>query len=141
MGINTAALQNLYIAYFGRPADAGGLKYWEGELAAGKSSLTVIRSDFGKSSEFVSQYTGMNDGEIVTRIFQNLFGRVPDPGGLTYWQNQLATKQSSLSDLVLAVGSGAQGSDATALKAKVDAAIGFTDAIGASSLNVNYSDS
>ena len=60
MGINTNAVQRLYVAYFNRPADTRGLKKFEdmltenlgADVAATKSDLAAISGTFSSSAEY-----------------------------------------------------------------------------------------
>ena len=60
MGINTEAVQKLYVAYFNRPADPIGLAHWEGQLSstvvATQAQLTAIAAGFSGSAEYTALY-------------------------------------------------------------------------------------
>ena len=64
MGINTDAVQRLYLAYFNRPADPIGLAFWESKLpsttVATQTQLAAIASGFSFSAEYASLYAGSN---------------------------------------------------------------------------------
>jgi hypothetical protein len=45
-------VQKIYIAYYGRPADAVGLAFWESQLEATGGNLSAIIVSFGASPEF-----------------------------------------------------------------------------------------
>jgi len=75
MAINTDAVQRLYVAYFNRPADPGGLAYWEGLLpstAATQAQLAAIAAGFSGSQEYAALYAGQTDTEIVNSLYTNL---------------------------------------------------------------------
>ncbi|MBI2709435.1 MAG: DUF4214 domain-containing protein [Actinobacteria bacterium] len=78
----------LYWAYFLRIPDTGGLRYWVGRYRSG-TTLTKISSSFAGSAEFRTRYGSLTNGQFVTRVYQNVFGRNPDPGGLAYWVGKL----------------------------------------------------
>ena len=44
-------VQEMYIAYYGRPADPGGLAYWSNRVAAAGGNLDAIIQEFGSSAE------------------------------------------------------------------------------------------
>ena len=48
-----------------------------------------IANHFTASSEFIRKYGSLSTNDFVTRIYQNVFERDPDPGGRTYWVNKL----------------------------------------------------
>lgn len=85
-----AEIAQIYIAAFNRVPDAGGLSNWMNQYMAGKMTYAQIAEDFTKQAEYVAKYpTIMTNTEYVTKIYNNVFGRTPDAGGLTNWVNQL----------------------------------------------------
>ena len=147
-------LEAIYIGYFGRAADGGGLNYWEQYysqlIASGHTvdqTLTIIANDFAPQAETVGLYPFLagsitllstaNLQILVTQIFQNLFGVNPDSGGEAYWVNQLQTGAVALGSAILAIANGAQGVDATVLADRIAVANTFSsetaqDGIGTS---------
>lgn len=124
----TPAIEKLYVAYFNRPADPAGLTYWEG-VAAAAGNTNGIAQEFAKQKEYTDLFTGLNNDQIVAKVYQNLFGRAPDLGGLNYWSNELANGRATVADIVLAVAGGAQGTDKVAVDSKVTAAETFSAAL------------
>lgn len=129
MGRYTQAVQQLYVAYFNRPADAGGLAYWEGVIAAQNGSVAAISAAFSQSAEYIAAYAGMSNLEIVNQVYQHLFGRFAEIGGLRYWSDLLDRHLITIDNVVTQVAHGAQGSDQVAYDAKVNAATSFTQAL------------
>ncbi len=129
MGIYTEAVQKLYVAYFNRPADPSGLLYWEGVVESQGGSTAAISETFSQSAEYKAYFDDLPNNDVVTIIYQNLFGRLPEPVGLEFWSLALDTGRLSISDAVTAIAGGAQGSDLTAYNNKVEAATAFTDAV------------
>ena len=96
-----------YQAAFGRVPDQTGLNFWTGVAApngpAGainNAFLTSLATTFANSAEFQSRYgTGFTastvvkatDTALVTQLYTNVLGRLPDQAGLTYWLNAGAT--------------------------------------------------
>ncbi len=79
-------IQKLYIAYYGRPADAGGREYWASEVDKANGSLTGIINNFAGAPEAQALYgTGTTTADRVTVLYQNILGRAPDPQGLAYY--------------------------------------------------------
>ncbi len=78
----------LYWAYFLRLPDTGGLAFWTNKYAGG-TSLDQISASFAASSEFTNTYGSKTNSQFVTLIYQNIFTRLPDAGGLAYWTQRL----------------------------------------------------
>lgn len=129
MGQYTQSIQQLYVSYFSRPADAAGLQYWEDFAAQHKGDLSQISNAFANSAENLARLADKGSLEIVDQMYVSLFGRHAEAGGLKYWADLLDQKAISQEHIVEVLGAGAQGSDATALHSKVMAAIAFTSAL------------
>jgi hypothetical protein len=52
-------VQGMYIAYYGRPGDTGGLTYWAERLAANNGNLDAIIDAFGNSAESNARFGSM----------------------------------------------------------------------------------
>lgn len=131
MATPTESIQQLYIAYFNRPADVGGLNFWLDSVAKGVS-LETISTQFAADAEYKAEYGGLNPDAVVNRVYQNLFNRAPDPEGLDFWSTGLRNGTYTVEDIVAEVAASAlqnpvKGADAVAVESKVDAAIAFTD--------------
>ena len=139
MGIYTAAVQKLYVAYFNRPADALGLNYWESVVTAAGGSTTAVSAAFAASPEYAATYAGMNTAARVDAIYNNLFGRSAEPAGLAFWGLAIDQGKVTVSAAVTAIAAGAQGSDLVAYNNKVTAATAFTTALDTTAEIVAYS--
>jgi len=122
-------VQEIYIAYYGRPADPAGLQYWAGQLAANRGNLSAIINAFGNSAESTALYAGATNTAKVTAIYQQLFNRAPDTAGLTFYTNALTAGTMTAASIALNVADGATGVDATYLSNKMTVAQAFTDAL------------
>jgi hypothetical protein len=129
MGIYTDAVQKLYVAYFNRPADAAGLTYWEGVVAAQKGSTAAVSAAFAASAEYKAAYAGMDAYNVIATIYQNLFSHAPDLAGLTFWGQGLLNKAFTVDTAVTEIAKGALGSDLVAYNNKVAASTAFTAAL------------
>jgi hypothetical protein len=69
-----------YEVVLGRTADAAGLEYWAGRLAAGTPPLTVMES-LARSGE--------GRGRLVTEAYLAVLDRPADAGGRAYWAERL----------------------------------------------------
>ena len=110
-GYETTVL-HAYIAYYGRPADPGGLTYWANRLKEEGRGLDAIILAFGESEEFDSRFGGFDTRDLVTNIYRQLFGRDPDAGGLDWYSAELDSGRRSLQSIALDVLYGAANDDA-----------------------------
>lgn len=80
----------LYQAGLGRLSDQDGLGYWTDAIQNG-ATLSQLAASFLGSPEFTSRFgQGLGDAGFVQRLYQNVLGRLPDPGGQAYWTGVLA---------------------------------------------------
>ena len=133
MPMTATQAQQLYVAYFNRPADTLGLAYWMTKDAAAASAA------FAASTEYAATYAGMSTAARVDSIYTNLFGRPSEPDGLKFWGGLIESGKITVSDAVTAIAKGAQGTDLTAYNNKVKAAEAFTTALDTSAEIVAYS--
>ncbi|MDQ1817520.1 DUF4214 domain-containing protein [Massilia sp. CCM 9210] len=145
----TKVAQELYISYFGRPADPAGLAAMTAALAAadaptstsgletaykeGNVAVKELIDSFGTSAESQALYAGATTTQFVTAIFQNLFNRAPLEAGLTFWKQQIDTGAITKAGAAHAILEGAVaiagGADAAVIARKVAVAEGFTTAV------------
>ncbi|HEV2612690.1 MAG TPA: DUF4214 domain-containing protein [Noviherbaspirillum sp.] len=93
-------VQQLYIAYFGRPADPGGLANAKALLASaggpteiqnmeaayvGNAAVRALIDGFSTSEESRRLYGSGDTTALVTAIYRNVLNRAPDPEGLRTW--------------------------------------------------------
>lgn len=81
-------LSRLYMAYFKRLPDAGGIDYWVGRMNGGLT-LNAVSAEFAKSAEFRTLYGNTGNSAFVTLVYQNVLGRGPDAAGLDYWVDKI----------------------------------------------------
>ncbi len=87
-GATASPVVRLYLAYFRRIPDYGGLTYWISEHRGGMS-LTAISDQFAQSQEFRGTYGSLSDSQFVDRVYTNVLGRPADSEGQAYWTDQL----------------------------------------------------
>ncbi|HEY8027649.1 MAG TPA: DUF4214 domain-containing protein [Burkholderiaceae bacterium] len=117
-----SAVQELYVAYFGRPADPAGLTNFAAALAAANApadlqSLTSAYStnqavrtlidSFGTSKESQTLYGSGTTQDFVTAVFKNVLGRAPQQAGLSYWSDAIDKGSLSKGNAALAIMNGA----------------------------------
>ena len=82
----------LYLAYFKRNPDHGGLAYWVGQLQAGTKTINDVSNNFASSNEFRTTYGKLSNVDFVTLVYQNVLNRDPEPSGFAFWTGQLDQK-------------------------------------------------
>jgi hypothetical protein len=76
----------LYTAFFNRPPDVSGGKYWIADIYEGLgASLDAIAAEFALSQEFQNTYGVVDNDEYLQILYFNVLGRIPDPTGFDYW--------------------------------------------------------
>lgn len=103
-----APLTRLYWAFFLRTPDLGGMDYWVGRLTAGKT-LASVAKQFATSSEFQTKYGSKTNSQFVTLIYQNIFDRNPDAGGLAFWTQKLDTQAKTRGDVMVNFSESSEG--------------------------------
>ena len=116
------AVESLYVAYFGRPADPNGLANFAAALqaagaptdvpglAAAYATNPAVKSlidSFGTSAESQKLYGGGSTTDFVDAVFQNVLGRAPQASGLSFWVSSIDSGAVSPGDAALAIMSGA----------------------------------
>ncbi len=152
-------VQKFYVAYFGRPADPGGLANIAAMLDAAKAPTTTqtfvdayrtnatVRSiidSFGDSAESHALYAG-DTRAFVTAIYQNVLGRAPGAEGLDYWAQSIDQGVLGRGSAALTIMAGAESNtssqgqkDAATVAAKVSLATQFTDALATPAAQASY---
>ncbi|PID42879.1 MAG: hypothetical protein CSB48_08640 [Proteobacteria bacterium] len=138
-----ATVQEQYIAFYGRPGDPGGVRFWVGELESA-GTLSAIQNRFGTSAEFsrlivpgnattVDELTREQKGELINNLYLNMFGRgvegsADDPAtGLGFWTAELEKPEVSLIDISTRIADGAINEDDTVLGLRVELAQRITE--------------
>ena len=103
----------LYQAAFNRAPDQGGLGYWMGIMDRGLS-LQQVAASFVASAEFKTLY-GANptNADIVTRFYNNVLHRAPDPDGFKFWVNLLDTHAADAAGVLAGFSESKENQDAT----------------------------
>jgi hypothetical protein len=135
-------VQKFYLGYYQRPADPAGLLFWANALSqidtahtgtVSREAILPMLHDFAYSDEARSLYngdiTGANIATVVDSIYQGLFARSAEPGGLAFYVNGFNSGGETPATILWSVMSGAQGTDALSVGNKVTAAGRFTQMI------------
>lgn len=132
-------IQKVYIAYFNRPADSAGLEYWSQAIASGSNTIQDLTDAFSTSAEYLSVYGGASNETVISEVYQNLFGRQPEPDGLAYWLGEMNAGRVSIGNIAYAALNGAGGSDLETITNKAKAAVEFTNFLEARNADEQYS--
>lgn len=119
-------VQQLYIAYFGRPADTVGQAYWAGVIDAANGNIASVLAGFSASAESQALFGNKSTIDKVTAIYQNAFNRAPEPAGLAYWVAQLDSGKVTQAQASWTIQQSAGAGDAAAVQNKLTAAKAFT---------------
>lgn len=119
-------VQQLYIAYFGRPADSVGQAYWADRIDTANGSITAVIAGFSASAESAALFGSSTSAQKVIAIYQNAFNRAPEPAGLAYWVAQLDSGAISQAQASWTIQQAAGSGDASTVNNKLIAAKVFT---------------
>ncbi len=101
---NAAFVAALYQNVLGRPPEPGAVSAWAGQLSAGLPRAELL-ADFSESAEHVTgTQTAVEAGlwdlsepaAEVARLYDTVFGRIPDLGGFQTWFTALVTQRLTL---------------------------------------------
>lgn len=126
-------ISSIYLAYYGRPADPSGLQFWARQLEARDNNLNTIINAFATSSEAQGRFGGLSNTAFINNVYQSLFSRPAEPGGLAYWNGRIQSGDLSLGQATLAILQGAQNSgaqDSTLVTLRNTTALQFTQSLG-----------
>lgn len=101
-------LTELYIAYFDRAPDAGGLLFWGTSLANGTSLREIAELFFEQPETHVKMSPDLPVGEFVDLAYRNLLERDPDGEGRAFWIEQLEAGGVSRAEFMLSLIEGAR---------------------------------
>jgi len=110
------SLLGAYIAYYGRAADADGLRYWSGKMDQAGGKIEFIVDAFGNSPEFKQNFGHMNHSQLVDNLYQQMFSRHAESSGLDFYVRELSSGRKTLPSIALGIMAGASGKDAVIFK-------------------------
>jgi hypothetical protein len=153
-------VQQLYVAYFGRPADPTGLANFTAALNrvdapidiqalnnaySSNPAIRALVDSFGTSAESESLYAG-DTVAFVTAIYRNVLNRAPDRAGLDFWTSAIDQRGLTRANASFSIMAGAlanqtpQGQiDARLINQRITAAATFTNALSTPELVSAYS--
>ncbi|MBV8633180.1 MAG: DUF4214 domain-containing protein, partial [Burkholderiaceae bacterium] len=153
-------VEQLYVAYFGRPADPNGLTNFSAQLLAdgaptdiqsllqtynSNGAVKALIDSFGTSTESKNLYGTANPTSFVTAVFNNVLGRAPQTAGLNFWVNALNNGSVTYGNVALQIMAGAlvnnttQGQqDAALIADHITVATEFTATVTAQNATADY---
>ena len=114
---NGALVDRLYQNVLGRAGEAEGRQYWMGVLERGAAGRADVLAAFSESAEnqagtAVLVRAGIWDrseaATQVARLYDTVFGRLPDAEGLIFWKNALEGGTATLAQMAGAFTSSAE---------------------------------
>ena len=132
-------VQQLYIAYYGRPADPIGQEFWAKQIDAAGGRIEDVVNAFGTSAEAVGIYSALDTPTSVNNVYNNILGRDADIEGLKYYTNEINSGNLTLAQLAQAVIAGVKGDDVAVVANKLAAANLFTAEIDTAAEILQYS--
>ncbi len=154
--------QQLYISYFGRPADPRGLEAFAQalsdagaptgvvELSAAYKTNAAIKGlvdGFGASTESAKLYASGDVDTFVNSVFLNVLGRPAKFAGLNYWNAEITSGRVTKAEAAMKIMAGAFANttdptqaaiDQAVINAKVAVASNFTHAIDSAETLMAY---
>jgi len=138
----TRQVQQMYLAYYGRPGDPGGVTYWAGRLAdEGGNWIDDLVNAFGTSEEYTTRFGALSQEDLITNLYQQMFNRSTDPIGLAFYLDLLngtnstgfnaGGRRSTLAQLALDISNGAIGADRERIDNKLRISDFFTERVAA----------
>lgn len=136
MAVTYTQLNELYLAYFGRPVDFNGYIFYTNNTG---STEATVSAAFSASAESQALYGTGNVAAQVNAIYKNLFNRDAEIAGLTYWTTQISSGVISAPEAALVILRAAVGTDSTAVANKIAVSKAFFDALDTSAEAIGYS--
>ncbi|MDP3671019.1 MAG: Ig-like domain-containing protein [Telluria sp.] len=89
---NAGQAYRIYQAAFNRTPDPGGVGFWLKALDSGLT-LADVAASFVSSAEFKGIYgSDPSNADLLTRFYQNVLHRPPEPAGFNFWLGVLDSK-------------------------------------------------
>ena len=99
-------IQKIYIAFYQRPADPAGLRYWAGKVNDAEGDLSQIINAFAASTEANTLYGAIDAstiGGVIDSLYLALFDRPPEAAGRQFYIDSMAAGTFTPASIALAV--------------------------------------
>lgn len=97
---DAAAIDRLYLAFFGRYPDIGGLDHWL-EARGDGHGLDDIAEWFADSEEFRLRYGRVDFAVFLDRLYSDVLDRAADTEGKQYWLTELRAGRVTRGSIVV----------------------------------------
>lgn len=148
-------VQHIYVGYFGRPADAGGLAFYAQHMSnfgaptnvvdlqlayddPANGELRALVNGFGTSAESQALYAGDNN-VFIEAVYRNLFGRASDADGKAFWVQAINEGRMTRASAAIRIMAAAQTTDRDVINKKVAVAGNFTTLLNSAERQASYS--
>jgi len=108
-GTATTAVNNLYTNYTGTAPTATQLNDAKTQLSSGKTVDDVTKSLLATPT------TKTSIEKLITQMYDDRLGRVPDANGLSFWSSKVLNGQMTLADVAKQIGTSSEGSTAASV--------------------------
>ncbi|MGI4718347.1 MAG: DUF4214 domain-containing protein [Janthinobacterium lividum] len=122
----SSTIQSIYLAFYGRPADPVGLKFWTHQLDRVGGDLGQIIEPFATSAETQHRFGDETIASRIGRVYEQLFNREPDAEGLSFWTSAIENGHATLANMSVLILQGARNRDAELTQLRQQAADAFT---------------
>lgn len=136
-------LQQIHVAYYGRPADPAGLALWSqrfsnenmplklADIASSYTTNATVKQiiDTLASATEAKDITAGTSAAFVNAVYLNAFNRVAEPAASASWSAMVNGGTLTRAQAALVILGGAQGDDALMAAKKVQAAVATTAAL------------
>ncbi len=133
------SVQQMYVAYYGRPGDPGGINFWA-EKFDSSTNLDAVLDSFGNSQEYSDNFGSLDNETLVNGLFQQMYNRDADPEGLSFYVGRLESGAATLASIAKQIADGSQESDQDSLNNKISVANSFTEQLEANDLSYSNAD-
>jgi len=94
------AVTRLYDTVFNRNASPSEVTYWTQQILSGSMTVAQIAAALATSPEFTANYGNSSNSDLVSRIFQNSFDRLPSSAESQFWTTALNAGTVSRADFL-----------------------------------------
>lgn len=134
-------VQKIFIAFYQRPADPAGLKYWADRIDAANGDAAAVVSAFATSPEAVTLYGTIDKttiGAVIDKIYLALFNTTPDAAGKKFYVDGFTAGTFTAGTIALNILNGATNDDAVAIANKLQVSNTFTQQVDGRALTSPY---